>query len=162
MSNTLSAELEQKLTEIKHVNISASSQKLLQRSSKAQRQESYKQALVELNTSFEDYLSHVIGLRFGLHAGQAKKVRFKKDRIRLLKQHGIDYLVLDGAETAQVLSWIAQSIIYEDAVVTPDLNDAFPFWKEGYPMVQFDNTYDLLAEDIQIHYQALINALIAA
>ncbi len=156
----LSAELHDKLVHLKDTQLTQLSDKVIQRSSKTQRQESYKHGLVELNKSFEDYLAHVISLRFNLHAGQGKKLRFKKDRIRLLKQHGIDYPAIDGAETAQVLSLIAQSIIHEDAVVTADLDDVFPFWKEGFPMVQFDNTYKILAEDIQLHYQALIDALL--
>ena len=156
----LSAELKEKLEKLQQVDLSKMSTQLLQRSNKTQRQESYKNALVELNTSFEQYLAEAISLRFGLHAGQTRKLRFKKDRIRLLKQHGIDYVSIDGANTAQVLSLISQSIIHEDAVVTPDLNDTFPFWKEGYPMVQFDNTFDILAVDIQVHYQALIERLL--
>ncbi len=100
-------------------------------------------------------------LAFHLNAGQAKKVRYKKDRIRVFKQHGIDYAAIDGAETAQVLSWIAQSIVYEDAIVTHDLDNTFPFWKEGFPMVQFDNTYKVLVEDIQLHYEMILDQLIA-
>ena len=156
----LSAELQEKLEKLQQTDLTKSSNQLLQRSNKSQRQESYKKALVELNTSFEEYLAEAISIRFDLHAGQARKLRFKKDRIRLLKQHGIDYVSIEGANTAQVLSLISQSIIHEDAVVTPDLNDAFPFWKEGYPMVQFDNTFDILAVDIQVHYQALIERLL--
>ncbi|MCH4248907.1 MAG: hypothetical protein LKF82_13945 [Acinetobacter populi] len=160
-SRSLSPELSEKLHDLKKVRLSTLSDKVIQRGGKTQRQESFKHALVELNQSFEDYLSQAITLRFQLHPGQAKKVRFKKDRIRILKQHGIDYLQIDGAETAQVLLLITQSIVFEDAVVTPDLNDVFPFWKEGYPMVQFDNTYTILAEDIQLHFEALIDTLLA-
>ena len=156
----LSEQQKEKLEKLQQMDLTKSSTQLLQRSNKAQRQESYKKALVELNASFEQHLAGAISIRFDLHAGQTRKIRFKKDRIRLLKQHGIDYLSIDGANTSQVLSLISQSIIHEDAVVTPDLNDAFPFWKEGYPMVQFDNTFDILAEDIQIHYQALIERLL--
>lgn len=156
----LSEQQKEKLDKLQQADLTKSSTQLLQRSNKSQRQDSYKKALVELNSSFEEYLAEAISIRFDLHAGQVRKLRFKKDRIRLLKKHGIDYLSIDGANTAQVLSLISQSIIHEDAVVTPDLNDAFPFWKEGYPMVQFDNTFDILAEDIQIHYQALIERLL--
>jgi hypothetical protein len=156
----LSEQQKEKLEKLQQMDLTKSSTQLLQRSNKAQRQESYKKALVELNASFEQHLAGAISIRLDLHSGQTRKLRFKKDRIRLLKQHGIDYLSIDGANTAQVLSLISQSIIHEDAVVTPDLNDAFPFWKEGYSMVQFDNTFDILAEDIQIHYQALIEHLL--
>jgi hypothetical protein len=44
---------------------------------------------------------------------------------------GIDYLAIDGAETAQVLSQVAQAIVREDSIVTHDLHNIFPFWKEG-------------------------------
>ena len=158
--SSISPELQQKLLHLKNRLINESAEKVIQRSGKVQRQESFKQALVELSQEFEDYLSETIALRFNLHAGQARKVRFKKDRIRILKQHGIDYLAIDGAQTAQVLAWIAQSIVYEDAVVTADLNDTFPFWKEGYPMVQLDNVYEILSKDIQIHYEALVDELL--
>ncbi len=100
-------------------------------------------------------------LALGLNAGQAKKIRYKKDRIRILKVRGIDYLAIDGAETAQVLAQVAQAIGREDATVTHDLHNIFPFWKEGWPMVQFDNAYKILAEDISIHYQAVLDELIS-
>ena len=152
--------LQQQLISLKQVDLAKSANQVLQRSNKAQRQESYKQALLELNQAFEDHLLQAVMLAFGLNAGQAKKVRYKKDRVRVFKQHNIDYTAIDGAETAQILSWIAQSIVYEDAIVTHDLDNAFPFWKEGFPMVQFDNTYTILLEDIQIHYEMVLDALI--
>lgn len=159
-SKSLPPELSEKLHDLKKVRLSTLADKVIQRGGKTQRQESFKHALVELNQGFEERLADAIALRFNLHAGQRKKLHFKKDRIRILKQHDINYLQIDGAETAQVLLLITQSIVFEDAVVTPDLNDVFPFWKEGYPMVQFDNTYTILAEDIQLHFEALIDALL--
>ncbi|MBP7900032.1 MAG: hypothetical protein KAZ51_02110, partial [Acinetobacter sp.] len=124
-------------------------------------QEAHKQALVALNTSFEDKFVEAVTLALGLNSGQAKKIRYKKDRIRILKARGIDYLAIDGAETAQVLAQVAQAIAREDAMVTHDLHNIFPFWKEGWPMVQFDNAYKVLAEDIAIHYQAMLDELIS-
>lgn len=153
--------LQQQLISLKQVELAKSANQVLQRSNKTQRQESYKQALLELNQAFEEHLLQVVMLAFGLSAAQAKKVRYKKDRVRVFKQHHIDYAAIDGAETAQVLSWIAQSIVYEDSIVTHDLDNAFPFWKEGFPMVQFDNTYAILLEDIQVHYEKVLDALIA-
>lgn len=128
---------------------------------KAGRQEAHKQALVALHTGFEDKFVEAVTLALGLNAGQAKKIRYKKDRIRILKVRGIDYLAIDGAETAQVLSQVAQAISREDAIVTEGLHNIFPFWKEGWPMVQFDNAYKILAEDISIHYQATLDELIS-
>lgn len=152
--------LEQQLIALKQVELAKTANQSLQRSNKAQRQESYKQALLDLNQAFEEYLVQAVLLAFHLNAGQAKKVRYKKDRIRVFKQHGIDYAAIDGAETAQVLSWIAQSIVYEDAIVTHDLDNTFPFWKEGFPMVQFDNAYNILAEDITVHFIEVLKALV--
>jgi hypothetical protein len=127
---------------------------------KAGRQEAHKQALVELNASFESKFVEAVSLALGLNEGQAKKIRYKKDRIRILKARGIDYLAIDGAETAQVLSQVSQAISREDAIVTHDLHNIFPFWKEGWPMVQFDNAYKILSEDIAIHYQATLDKLL--
>lgn len=128
---------------------------------KVGRQEAHKNALVALNNSFEEKFVEAVTLALGLNAGQAKKIRYKKDRIRILKVRGIDYLAIDGAETAQVLSQVSQAITREDAIVTEGLHNIFPFWKEGWPMVQFDNAYKILSEDILIHYQATLDELIS-
>ncbi len=69
-------------------------------------------------------------------------------------------MAIDGAQTAQVLAQVAQAITREEAVVTHDLHNIFPFWKEGWPMVQFDNAYKILSEDIQIHYEAVLDTLL--
>ena len=69
-------------------------------------------------------------------------------------------MAIDGAETAQVLSQIAQAIVREDAIVTNGLHNIFPFWKEGWPMVQFDNAYNILEDDIRIHYALVVESLI--
>jgi uncharacterized protein YeeX (DUF496 family) len=141
--------------------LDSEAKEIIRNGGKAGRQESHKQALVALNTSFEEKFVEAVTLALGLNAGQAKKIRYKKDRVRILKVRGIDYLAIDGAETAQVLSQIAQAITREDAIVTESLHNIFPFWKEGWPMVQFDNAYKILAEDISIHYQATLDQLIA-
>ncbi|MFT4021603.1 MAG: hypothetical protein QM666_08825 [Acinetobacter sp.] len=148
------------LNELKSVNLNDSAEKIIRSGGKTGRQESYKQALFELSQSFEDRFVDAVEAAFNLHPSQSKKVRYKKDRIRVFKQHDIDYLTIDGVETAQILAQIAQAIHYDDAIVSKDLNDSFPFWKEGYPMVQFDNVYKILAEDIQVHYQAVLDQLI--
>ncbi|MBK5649157.1 MAG: hypothetical protein I4N51_20590, partial [Acinetobacter sp.] len=74
---------------------------------KAGRQEAHKLAIVALNQSFESKFVEAVALALGLNEGQAKKIRYKKDRIRILKVRGIDYMAIDGAETAQVLSQVA-------------------------------------------------------
>ena len=113
-----------------------------------------------LHQSFEDKFVEAVTMALHLHEAQAKKIRYKKDRIRILKAKGIDYLAIDGAETAQVLGQVAQAILREDATVTHDLHNIFPFWKEGWPMVQFDSAFKILDEDINIHYQAVLDRLI--
>lgn len=148
------------LNELKAVDLTEKAQQAIRAGGKAGRQESHKQALTELYLSFEDHFLEAVTCAFDLYPAQVKKIRYKKDRIRLFKQNGIDYLALDGFETAQVLAQIAQAIHYDDAIVTHDLHDIFPFWKEGFPMVQFDNAYNRLSEDITIHYQVILDRLI--
>ena len=149
------------LQSMKNDELNIEAQEGIRAGGKAGRQEAHKQALVVLHQSFEDKFVEAVVLALGLNEGQAKKIRYKKDRVRILKVRGIDYLAIDGAETAQVLSQVAQAIIREDATVTQDLHNIFPFWKEGWPMVQLDNAYKVLEEDISIHYQAVLDALLS-
>ena len=58
------------------------------------------------------------------------------------------------------MAQISQAIVREDAIVTHDLHNIFPFWKEGFPMVQFDNAYKILQEDISLHFHAFLDAMI--
>lgn len=148
------------LQSMKSDELDVEAKEIIRNGGKAGRQESHKQALVALHDSFEAKFVEAVSLALHLNEAQAKKIRYKKDRIRILKAKGIDYLAIDGAETAQVLSQVAQAISREDATVTHDLHNIFPFWKEGWPMVQFDNAYQILAEDINIHYQAVLDELI--
>lgn len=148
------------LQSMKSDELNVDAKKIIREGGKAGRQEAHKQALVALNKSFEDKFVEAVTLALNLNEAQAKKIRYKKDRIRILKAKGIDYLAIDGAETAQVLSQVAQAIVREDAIVTHDLHNIFPFWKEGWPMVQFDSAYKILEDDISIHYQALLDVLI--
>ena len=149
------------LQSMKNDELNIEAQEVIRAGGKAGRQEAHKQALVVLNQTFEEKFVEAVVLALGLNEGQAKKIRYKKDRIRILKVRGIDYLAIDGAETAQVLSQVAQAITREDATVTHDLHNIFPFWKEGWPMVQLDNAYKILEDDIAIHYQAVLAALLA-
>jgi hypothetical protein len=148
------------LQSMKNDELNVEAKEIIRKGGKAGRQESHKEALVALNHAFEERFVEAVTLALGLNEGQAKKIRYKKDRIRILKVRGIDYLAIDGAETAQVLSQVAQAISREDATVTRDLHNIFPFWKEGWPMVQFDNAYKILEDDINIHYQAVLEALL--
>ena len=148
------------LQSMKKDELDVEAKEIIRSGGKAGRQEAHKQALVALNQDFEEKFVEAVTLALGLNTAQAKKIRYKKDRIRILKAHGIDYLAIDGAETAQVLAQVAQAITREDAIVTKDLHDIFPFWKEGWPMVQFDSAYKILEDDINIHYQAVLDMLI--
>ena len=148
------------LQSMKNDELDTQAQDIIRQGGKAGRQESHKQALVALHDSFEEKFVEAVTLALNLNEAQAKKIRYKKDRVRILKAKGIDYLAIDGAETAQVLSQVAQAIIREDATVTRDLHNIFPFWKEGWPMVQFDSAYKILEDNISIHYQALLDVLI--
>lgn len=148
------------LQSMKKDELNTEAKEVIRQGGKAGRQEAHKEALVALNQSFEDKFVEAVSLALGLNMAQIKKIRYKKDRVRILKARGIDYMAIDGAETAQVLSQIAQAIVREDAIVTHDLHNIFPFWKEGWPMVQFDNAYKILEDDIQIHYQAVLDALL--
>ncbi|MEK5782046.1 hypothetical protein VXE43_19110, partial [Acinetobacter baumannii] len=149
------------LQTMKNDELDTEAKEVIRQGGKAGRQEAHKQALVRLHQSFEEKFVEAVSLALNLNEAQIKKIRYKKDRIRILKARGIDYLAIDGAETAFVLAQIAQAILREDAVVTHDLHNIFPFWKEGWPMVQFDNAYKILQEDIQIHYQAVLEALLS-
>ena len=149
------------LQTMKNDELDTEAKEVIRQGGKAGRQEAHKQALVVLNQSFEEKFVEAVSLALNLNEAQIKKIRYKKDRIRILKVRGIDYLAIDVAETAFVLAQIAQAILREDAVVTHDLHNIFPFWKEGWPMVQFDNAYKILQEDIQIHYQAVLEALLS-
>mgnify|MGYP003601880190 CR=1 FL=1 len=148
------------LQSMKKDELDIEAKEIIRNGGKAGRQEAHKQALIALNNSFEEKFVEAVTLALGLNAGQAKKIRYKKDRIRILKVRDIDYMAIDGAETAQVLSQVAQAIIREDSIVTEGLHNIFPFWKEGWPMVQFDNAYKILSEDISVHYQEVIQQLI--
>jgi hypothetical protein len=148
------------LNSMKNDELNREAKDIIRNGGKAGRQEAHRDALVSLNQTFENNFVEAVTLALGLNEGQAKKIRYKKDRIRILKARGIDYLAIDGAETAQVLSQIAQAITREDATVTHDLHNIFPFWKEGWPMVQFDNAYKILEDDISIHYQAVLDELL--
>ncbi|MBE9401531.1 hypothetical protein IQR32_09285 [Acinetobacter albensis] len=148
------------LQSMKSDELNTEAKEIIRNGGKAGRQEAYKQAIVALHNSFEKNFVEAVTLALGLNEGQAKKIKYKKDRIRILKVRGIDYMAIDGAETAQVLSQVAQAIVREDAIVTNGLHNIFPFWKEGWPMVQFDSAYAILEEDISIHYALVIENLL--
>lgn len=149
------------LQAMKNDELDTEAKETIRQGGKASRQEAHKQALVKLHQSFEEKFVEAVSIALHLNEAQIKKIRYKKDRIRILKARGIDYLAIDGAETAFVLAQIAQAIVREDAIVTHDLHNIFPFWKEGWPMVQFDNAYKILEDDIRIHYQVVLDALIS-
>ena len=95
--------------------LNTEAENLIRQGGKSDRQEAHKQALLALHHSFETKFIEAVVLALHLNSSQAKKIRYKKDRVRILKARGIDYMAIDGAETAQVLSQIAQAILREDA-----------------------------------------------
>ena len=95
------------LQSMKKDELNTEAQAAIRQGGKAGRQEAHKAALVALNQSFEDKFVEAVSLALGLNAAQIKKIRYKKDRIRILKARVIDYNAIDGAETAHVLSQIA-------------------------------------------------------
>lgn len=126
---------------------------------KANAAETYKQAFIFLYQDYEEILQQVTRVAFGLNEAQAKKILYKKDRIRLFKKHGIDFNTLAGSDAVNTLSLIVNALHYE-GMVTEALANKFPYWKEGFNMVQLDQAYKKLAPQCTEHYQALLDALI--
>lgn len=127
---------------------------------KANAEATYKQALILLYQAYEDALQLATIAAFGLNAAQAKKILYKKDRIRLFRKHGIDFDALSATEAISTLGLIVNALHYE-GIVTEALVDKFPYWKEGFNLVQLDHAYKKLAPQCIAHYEALLDALIA-
>lgn len=119
----------------------------------------YGQAFGLLYQAYEEILQQATIAAFGLNDFQAKKILYKKDRIRLFKKHGIDFNALPGADAMNTLSLIVNALHYE-GLVTEALADKFPYWKEGFAMVQLDQAYKKLVPQCIAHQQALLDALI--
>ena len=119
----------------------------------------YTQAFSLLYQRYEEMLQQATIAAFGLNDFQAKKILYKKDRIRLFKKHGIDFNALAGADAMNTLSLIVNASHYE-GLVTEALADKFPYWKEGFAMVQLDQAYKKLVPQCIEHQQALLDALI--
>lgn len=127
---------------------------------KANAEETYKQAFNELYQAYEEGLQQATIAAFGLNAAQAKKILYKKDRVRLFRKHGIDFDTLTSADAIATLGLIVNALHYE-GIVTEALANKFPYWKEGFNMVQLDQAYKKLAPQCVAHYEALLDALIA-
>ncbi|RYY80188.1 MAG: hypothetical protein EOO69_03580 [Moraxellaceae bacterium] len=118
----------------------------------------YTQAFSLLYQHYEEMLQQATIAAFGLNNFQAKKILYKKDRVRLFKKHGIDFNALAGAEAMNTLSLIVNASHYE-GLVTEALVDKFPYWKEGFAMVQLDQAYKKLVPECLAHQQALLEAV---
>lgn len=127
---------------------------------KANAEATYKQAFNELYQAYEEGLQQATIAAFGLNSAQAKKILYKKDRVRLFRKHGIDFDALTSADAIATLGLIVNALHYE-GIVTEALADKFPYWKEGFNMVQLDHAYKKLAPQCVAHYEALLDALIA-
>ena len=99
------------LQSMKSDELNVEAKEMIRKAGKVGRQEAHRDALVQLNQVFEDRFVEAVTLALALNEGQAKKIRYKKDRIRILKARGIDYMAIDGAETAQVLSCLVRKIL---------------------------------------------------
>lgn len=119
----------------------------------------YKQAFNELYQAYEEGLQQATIAAFGLNTAQAKKILYKKDRVRLFRKHGIDFDALTSADAISTLGLIVNALHYE-GIVTEALANKFPYWKEGFNMVQLDQAYKKLAPQCVAHYEALLDALI--
>ncbi len=119
----------------------------------------YKQAFNELYQAYEEGLQQATIAAFGLNDAQAKKILYKKDRVRLFRKHGIDFDALTSADAISTLGLIVNALHYE-GIVTEALANKFPYWKEGFNMVQLDQAYKKLAPQCVAHYEALLDALI--
>ena len=126
---------------------------------KANAEATYKQAFNELYQAYEEGLQQATIAAFGLNAAQAKKILYKKDRVRLFRKHGIDFDGLTSADAISTLGLIVNALHYE-GIVTEALANKFPYWKEGFNMVQLDQAYKKLAPQCVAHYEALLDALI--
>lgn len=157
--------LEQRLTQLEALKQNRldhlSSAYLEQHLNKSNMAESYQQAFILLYQEYEECLQQATIIAFDLNAFQAKKILYKKDRIRLFKKHDIDFMALAEADAIHTLSLIVNALHYNGIVVTSALANKFPHWKEGFNMVQLDLAYKKLAPRCVAHYEALLEALIA-
>jgi hypothetical protein len=150
----------QLLANFKQQPLDQTAQAFIQKTlTKANATETYKQAFIVLCQAYEERLQQASIAAFGLNEGQAKKILYKKDRVRLFKKHGIDFNALESAEAANTLSLVVNALHYE-GIVTEALANKFPYWKEGFNMVQLDKAYNKLAPQCIAHDAALLDALI--
>lgn len=149
------------LNELKQKNLSQEAQDFIRQNlNKTNEVATYSQAFILLYQAYEDILQQTTITVFGLNDFQAKKILYKKDRIRLFKKHGIDFNALENADAVNTLSLVVNALHYE-GLVTEALANKFPYWKEGFNMVQLDKAYKKLSVETESHYQALLDALIA-
>lgn len=148
------------LTGLKQQALDQSAQAFIDKNlTRSNEAETYKQAFILLYQAYEEALQQATITAFNLNDFQAKKILYKKDRVRLFKKHCIDFNALSGTEAVNTLSLIVNALHYE-GLVTEALADKFPYWKEGFNMVQLDQAYKKLAPETVAHYQALLDTLI--
>ncbi len=123
--------------------------------------EVYQQAFIALYEHYEQGMQTAAVATFGLNAFQAKKILYKKDRVRLFRKHHIDFNAIEYAESIHTLGLIFNALEYEGHV-TEALAEVFPQWEVGAPLTQLDKVYEALAPQCVIHYSAMLDALSAA
>lgn len=121
----------------------------------------YKQAFIALYEHYEDGMQKAAVATFGLNAFQAKKILYKKDRVRLFRKHNIDFNAIEHAESIHTLGLIFNNLEYEGQV-TEALAAAIPEWEVGAPLNDLEKVYKELAPQCVIHYAAMLDALSAA
>lgn len=150
------------LNRLKQIALDEEAQAFIRKNlTKSNTASTYTTAFGLLYQHYEELLQQASIAAFGLNDFQAKKILYKKDRVRLFKKHAIDFNALAGANAMNTLSLIVNASHYE-GLVTEALADKFPYWKEGFAMVQLDQAYQKLLPQCIAHQQALLDALINA
>ena len=115
------------LQSMKKDELNTEAQAAIRQGGKAGRQEAHKAALVALNQSFEDKFVEAVSLALGLNAAQIKKIRYKKDRIRILKARGIDYMAIVALEPRKCCYQFAKQIFGKIPFFTLTFQKIFHF-----------------------------------
>lgn len=125
----------------------------------------YQQAFIALYEHYEQGMQKAAVATFGLNAFQAKKILYKKDRVRLFRKFQIDFNAIEYAESIHTLGLIFNSLEYEGHVteaLAEAMAETMPEWEVGAPLTNLDQVYKELAPQCVSHYSAMLDALSAA
>ncbi len=121
----------------------------------------YQQAFIALYEHYEDGVQKAAVATFGLNAFQAKKILYKKDRVRLFRKYDIDFNAIEHADSIHTLGLIFNNLEY-GGQVTEALAEVVPQWEVGAPLTNLEQVYKELAPQCVTHYEAMLDALSAA